>query len=224
MKRKGRDESHPVDGHTPFPNRILRVQLPRHLVKSTDMKYDESTDPLEHLRNFKHRMICDGVIDEVKCRAFFMTLTGLDSNKFTSLPAGSISTFAEVKELFLTEFTTNSLASQCLTNGLTNDDFIKQLTTKPVWSRKEMQVIAKEFIHHEEVSRVVPTTKNPQTHTAPPVNAQPHNPRDNQRDSGFKGQPKPPKQKFNNYTPLVASITEIYQQISEKDVLPELDP
>ncbi|MED6201408.1 hypothetical protein PIB30_094713 [Stylosanthes scabra] len=74
--------------------------------------------------------------------------------------------------------------------------------------------MAKEFIHHEEVSRVVATTKNPQTHTAPRVNAQPHNPRDNQRDSGFKGQPKPLKQKFNNYIPL----------IFEKDVLPRARP
>ncbi|MED6194937.1 hypothetical protein PIB30_033253 [Stylosanthes scabra] len=44
--------------------------------------------------------------------------------------------------------------------------------------------MAKEFIHHEEVSRMVATTKNPQTHTAPWVNEQPHNPKDNQRDSG----------------------------------------
>ncbi|MED6174328.1 hypothetical protein PIB30_068063 [Stylosanthes scabra] len=58
--------------------------------------------------------------------------------------------------------------------------------------------MAKEFIHHEEVSRMVATTKNPQTHTAP--------------------------QKFNNYTPLVAPITEIYQQIFKKSVLPRARP
>ncbi|MED6217832.1 hypothetical protein PIB30_021309 [Stylosanthes scabra] len=44
-------------------------------------------------------------------------------------------------------------ASLCLTNGLANDDFRKQLTTKPVWTRKEMQAKAKEFIHHEEIIR-----------------------------------------------------------------------
>ncbi|MED6205068.1 hypothetical protein PIB30_014539 [Stylosanthes scabra] len=43
----------------------------------------------------------------------------------------------------------------------------KQLMTKPMWSRKEIQVIAKKFIYHEEVSQVVITTKNPHTHTAP---------------------------------------------------------
>ncbi|MED6227150.1 hypothetical protein PIB30_110685, partial [Stylosanthes scabra] len=49
--------------------------------------------------------------------------------------------------------------SLCLTNGLANDEFRKQLITKPVWTRKEMQVISKEFIHQEEVNRVVAATK-----------------------------------------------------------------
>ncbi|MED6172253.1 hypothetical protein PIB30_048300 [Stylosanthes scabra] len=156
-----------VDGHTPFSNWILRVQLPRHFVKQTDMKYDESTNPYEHLSDFEHSMICDGMIVEVKCQAFPITPTDW--------------------------LATHSVPILCLTNGLSNDDFRKQLTTKPVWSRKEMQIIAKKFIHHEEVSRVVATTRNPQIHTAPQVKSQPHNPRDNQRDSGFKGQPKPLK-------------------------------
>ncbi|MED6181005.1 hypothetical protein PIB30_015477 [Stylosanthes scabra] len=112
--------------------------------------------------------------------------------------------------------TFHSVVSLCLTNGLTNDDFKKQLTTKPMRSRKRIHVIAKEFIYHKEVSRMVKTTKNPHTHTAPRVNAKPHNPRDNQQDFGFKGQPKPLKQKFKNTAPLAASITEIYPKISEK--------
>ncbi|MED6163643.1 hypothetical protein PIB30_081925 [Stylosanthes scabra] len=83
--------------------------------------------------------------------------------------------------------------------------------TKLAWTRKEMQVITKEFIHHGEVNRVVAATKNPQAHTSPRGSVQTHNPRDNQRDSRFRCDPRPPKQKFDNYTPLLASITEIYQ-------------
>ncbi|MED6195079.1 hypothetical protein PIB30_034623 [Stylosanthes scabra] len=71
------------------------------------MKYDRSTDPHEHLRDFEHQMVCDGAIDEVKCRAFFVTVTELASKWFTSLLTGSISTLSEVKELFLIEFTTS---------------------------------------------------------------------------------------------------------------------
>ncbi|MED6197218.1 hypothetical protein PIB30_054642 [Stylosanthes scabra] len=46
-------------------------------------------------------------IDAVKCRAFPTTLTGLASQWFTSLPAGSISSYSEIRELFLNEFTTS---------------------------------------------------------------------------------------------------------------------
>ncbi|MED6142763.1 hypothetical protein PIB30_000323 [Stylosanthes scabra] len=81
-------------------------------------------------------------------------------------------------EIWLVKWYVDSVASLCLTNGLTKDDFNKQLMTKPMRSRKGIQ--------------------------------------DNQHDSGFKGQPKPLKQKFKNTAPLAASITEIYPKISEK--------
>ncbi|MED6212569.1 hypothetical protein PIB30_084698 [Stylosanthes scabra] len=176
----------------PFSSRILKVLPPRHFIKPTDINYDGSTDPHVHLNDFEHRMICDGAVDEVKCRAFPITLTGL---------ARPISSYSEIRELFLNEFpqvsTTrkfierfnaecktidglvDGVASLCLTNDLTSDDFIKQLTTKPVWSRKEMQVIAKEFIHCEEVNRVVAATKNPQRERSPrPESRNPRNHRD----------------------------------------------
>ncbi|MED6164451.1 hypothetical protein PIB30_090234 [Stylosanthes scabra] len=139
-KTRGRDVTPPIDGHTPFSSWILKV-------------------------------------DEVKCRAFPTTLTGLASQWFISLPAGSISSYSEIKELFLNEFTTSidntkhpinllvvvqkpnettrkyiecfkaecktidglvdGVASLCLTNDLANDEFRKQLMTKPVWTRKK---------------------------------------------------------------------------------------
>ncbi|MED6167325.1 hypothetical protein PIB30_001748 [Stylosanthes scabra] len=73
--------------------------------------------------------------------------------------------------------------SLCLTNGLANDDFRKQLTTKPVWTRKEMQAKAKEFIHHEEVNRVVAATKNQQAHTTSRGNTSTAHPRDTHRET-----------------------------------------
>ncbi|MED6164096.1 hypothetical protein PIB30_086427 [Stylosanthes scabra] len=120
------------------------------------MKYDGSTDPHVHLRDFEHRMVYDREVDEIKCRAF---------PKLNETTRKFIKRFnAECKSI---DGLVDAVASLCLTNALANDDFRKQLTTKPVWSRKEMQVIAKEFIHHEEFNRVVPATKNPQAHTAP---------------------------------------------------------
>ncbi|MED6184480.1 hypothetical protein PIB30_047802 [Stylosanthes scabra] len=76
-------------------------------ISLTDMKYDGSIDPHIHLNHFEHRMICDGAVDEVKCRAFPTNLIGLASQWFTSLPVGSISSYSEIRELFLNEFTTS---------------------------------------------------------------------------------------------------------------------
>ncbi|MED6137774.1 hypothetical protein PIB30_068118 [Stylosanthes scabra] len=61
-----------------------------------------------------------------------------------------------------------------------------------------MQVISKEFIHREEVNRVVAATKNTQAHTAPRGQGQTSHPRDNHRDNG--------------------------PRVSEKDVLPKARP
>ncbi|MED6126452.1 hypothetical protein PIB30_078594 [Stylosanthes scabra] len=58
-----------------------------------------------------------------------------------------------------------------------------------------MQVISKEFIHREEVNRVVAATKNTQAHTAPRGSGQTSHPRDNHRDNGSRGIPKPLRQK-----------------------------
>ncbi|MED6215802.1 hypothetical protein PIB30_001419 [Stylosanthes scabra] len=159
------------------------------------MNYDGSTDPYVHLNDFEHRMICDGAINEVKCRAFPVALTGLAAQWFTSLPADGL---------------VDGVASLCLTNGLANYDFRRQLTTKPVWTRKEMQTKAKEFIHHEEVNRVAAATKSQQTQTASWGNASSAHLRDNQRDQVHIGNPKFAKQKYDQYTPLIASITEGY--------------
>ncbi|MED6158249.1 hypothetical protein PIB30_031088 [Stylosanthes scabra] len=78
-KHNDREKIPPIDSHTPFSSRILRIQPPIHFIKPTDMKYDGSTDPHVHLRYFENRMVCDGAIDEIKCRASPVTLTGLAS-------------------------------------------------------------------------------------------------------------------------------------------------
>ncbi|MED6217384.1 hypothetical protein PIB30_017230 [Stylosanthes scabra] len=83
-----------------------------------------------------------------------------------------------------------------------------------------MQAKVKEFIHHEEVNRVVAATKNQQAHAASRGNTSTAHPRDTHREQGQRGNPKFTKQKYDHYTPLIALITEIYRQISDKGILP----
>ncbi|XP_016192224.1 uncharacterized protein LOC107633103 [Arachis ipaensis] len=143
------------------------------------MKYDGTQDPLEHLTAFEARMNLEGVGDEVRCRAFPVTLAGPAIRWFNNLPQGSVTQFSDISHAFLAQFTTrivkakhlinllgvtqrpgeptrkyldrfndecleidgltDSVASLCLTNGLSNEDFRKHLTTKPVWTMQEIQ-------------------------------------------------------------------------------------
>ncbi|XP_025635712.1 uncharacterized protein [Arachis hypogaea] len=186
-------------GATPFHHSILEVRLPKHFDKPTDMKYDGTQDPQEHLTAFEARMNLEGVGDEVRCRAFPVTLAGPAIRWFNALTQGSVTTFGDIARAFLAQFTTriakakhpinlqrvtqrvgeptrkyldrfndecleidgltDSVASLFLTNGLSNEDFRKHLTTKPVWTMQEIQNVAREYINDEEVSKVMAANK-----------------------------------------------------------------
>ncbi|XP_057719715.1 uncharacterized protein LOC130934145 [Arachis stenosperma] len=51
-------------------------------------------------------MNLEGVDDEVRCRAFPVTLAGLVIRWFNGLPQGSITTFGDITRAFLAQFTT----------------------------------------------------------------------------------------------------------------------
>ncbi|XP_015958918.1 uncharacterized protein LOC107482838 [Arachis duranensis] len=91
---------------TPFHHSILEVQLPKHFDKPTDMRYDGTQDPHEHLTAFEAIMNLEGVGDEVRCRSFPVTLAGPAIRWFNSLPQGSISRFLDISRAFLAQFTT----------------------------------------------------------------------------------------------------------------------
>ncbi|RYQ91673.1 hypothetical protein Ahy_B09g097658 [Arachis hypogaea] len=56
---------HTIMGATPFTERILKAKLPKGFDKPTDMKYDETKDPQEHLTAFEARMNLKGAADAV---------------------------------------------------------------------------------------------------------------------------------------------------------------
>ncbi|XP_072071867.1 uncharacterized protein [Arachis hypogaea] len=70
------------------------------------MRYDGTQDPQEHLTVFEVRMNLEGVGDEVRCRAFPVTLAGPAIRWFNALPQGSVTIFADITRAFLAQFTT----------------------------------------------------------------------------------------------------------------------
>ncbi|RYR73594.1 hypothetical protein Ahy_A02g008018 [Arachis hypogaea] len=97
---------HIMMGATPFTERILRAKLPKGFDKPTDMKYDGTKDPQEHLTAFEARMNLEGASDAVRCRAFPVTLAGPAIKWFNALPNGSIASFHDITRKFMAQFTT----------------------------------------------------------------------------------------------------------------------
>ncbi|XP_072062155.1 uncharacterized protein [Arachis hypogaea] len=93
-------------GATPFTERILKAKLPKGFDKPTDMKYDGTKDPQEHLTAFEARMNLEGAADAVRCRAFPVTLAGPAIKWFNALPNGSIASFHDISRKFMAQFTT----------------------------------------------------------------------------------------------------------------------
>ncbi|XP_025625258.1 uncharacterized protein [Arachis hypogaea] len=253
-------------GATPFHRSILEVRLPKHFDKPTDMRYDGTQDPVEHLTAFEARMNLEGVGDEVRCRAFPVNLAGPAIRWFNGLPQGYIYGFSDISRAFLAQFTTriakakhpinllgvtqrqgeptrkyldrfndecleidgltDSVASLCLTNGLLNENFRKHLTTKPVWTMHKIQTVAKEYINDEEVSQVVAANKRQSGYSQPRQQGNGERLKEQSREGAPSKAPRPFSRvgKFTNYTPLTFSITEVYQQIAEKGILPKLRP
>nr|XP_025628427.1 uncharacterized protein LOC112721591 [Arachis hypogaea] len=247
-------------GATPFHRSILEVRLPKHFDKPTDIRYYGTQDPQEHLTAFEARMNLEGVGDEVKCRAFPVTLAEPAIRWFNNLSQGSVTRFSDISRAFLAQFTTrivkakhpinllgvtqrsgeptrkyldrfndecleidgltDLVASLCLTNGLLNKDFRKHLTTKPVWTMQEIQCVAREYIIDEEVSQVVAANKRQPSYNQAQHHGSGERHKEHARDGGLSKTPKsfPRVGKFTNYTPLTASIMEVYQQIAEKGI------
>ncbi|XP_015959480.1 uncharacterized protein LOC107483370 [Arachis duranensis] len=105
-------------GATPFHRSILEVRLLKHFDKPTDMRYDGTQDPQEHLTAFEARMNLEGVGDEVRCRAFPVTLAGPAIRWFNSLLQGSVAGFSDISRAFLAQFTTRIAKTKHPTNLL----------------------------------------------------------------------------------------------------------
>ncbi|XP_072062149.1 uncharacterized protein [Arachis hypogaea] len=91
---------------TPFTERMLRANLPKGFDKPTNIKYEGTKDPQEHLRAFEARMNLKGVVDMIRFKAFLVTLAGPVIKWFKALPNDSISSFHDISRKIMAQFTT----------------------------------------------------------------------------------------------------------------------
>lgn len=66
--------------------------------------YNGSKDPMEHLETYKAHMTLHGFFGKIACMAFPLTLKGMTRGWFEALQQGSINSFMELGQQFLTQF------------------------------------------------------------------------------------------------------------------------
>lgn len=87
-----------------YTEEVMVVPLSLKFKIPTMELYDGGRDPLKHLDTFKTHMTLHGYPGEVACRAFPWTLKRLAQVWFGSLAPGSINSFNELAQIFLTQF------------------------------------------------------------------------------------------------------------------------
>ncbi|KAL5554142.1 hypothetical protein UlMin_041543 [Ulmus minor] len=73
-------------------------------LKLPDSKYDGTGDPADQLENYRSWMELNSATNAVKCRAFVITLTGVARRWFRTLRPGTISSFHQLSESFISQF------------------------------------------------------------------------------------------------------------------------
>ena len=89
---------------SPFITSVNSFPLPQKFHMPQIESYDGVKDPLDHLETFKTLMHLLGVLDEIMCRAFLMTLKGPARVWFSRLTPSSINTFKELSAQFTSHF------------------------------------------------------------------------------------------------------------------------
>jgi len=89
---------------SPFAANVLAEDTVGNFRPPTMAPYDGSTDPLYHIHQYRINMKMAGQTPSTMCQAFCLTLTGTAFEWFQRLKRGSIQSFEDLQEKFLTRF------------------------------------------------------------------------------------------------------------------------
>ena len=105
---------------SPFTDDIALVDIPKRFAVPSMESYDGSTDPLEHIAQYKQRMFTVPITRDLReacmCKGFGSTLEGPALQWFVNLPNESIETFVDLVDTFNLQF-----ASSRVFKKMTND-------------------------------------------------------------------------------------------------------
>ena len=125
-KRKRRSPSHRGVGtnvmkknlsqisKSPFTRGIEKAKLRRRFHQPTFAMYNGRTDPVEHVNQFKQKMVVHSQDEALMCRVFLSSLGPMPMRWFDGLRTNSISSFKKLTQSFYSRFITYSRVPQPL--------------------------------------------------------------------------------------------------------------
>ncbi|XP_019188354.1 PREDICTED: uncharacterized protein LOC109182659 [Ipomoea nil] len=105
--RKDRPTTQSPMSTNPFSIEIQEYRISKDFECQAMPAFDGTSDPDDHLNNFRTRMRIIGAGYPMCCHTFFLTLSGAAQQWFTSLPPQSINCFRTLAKQFLTHFAGN---------------------------------------------------------------------------------------------------------------------
>ncbi|KAF3606255.1 hypothetical protein DY000_02049181 [Brassica cretica] len=93
---------------TPFTDEITLIEMPMKFSFPSIKAYDGTTDPDDHVAQYKQRMLAvelpKGSYEAATCKGFGSSLTGPALQWYINLPSGSIASFAVLSDKFVEQF------------------------------------------------------------------------------------------------------------------------
>ena len=93
---------------SPFTQGIEKAKLPKHFHQSTFTMYNGRTNPVEHVSQFKQKMVVHSQDEALLCRVFPSSLGPMLMRWFDGLRTNSISSFKKLTQSFCSQFITCS--------------------------------------------------------------------------------------------------------------------
>ena len=99
---------------SPFTRRIEKAKLPRSFHQPTFAMYNGRTDPVEHVSQFKQKMVVHSQDEALLCRVFPSSLGPMPMRWFDGLRTNSISSFKKLTQSFCSRLITCNRVPQPL--------------------------------------------------------------------------------------------------------------
>ena len=99
---------------SPFTRGIEKAKLPRRFHQPTFTMYNRRTDPVEHVSQFKQKMVVHSQDEALLCRVFPSSLGPMPMRWFDGLRMNSINSFKKLTKSFCSRFITCSRVLQPL--------------------------------------------------------------------------------------------------------------